>query len=285
MLNNLKKKEKETLLKQGAKFLQDDLKFINENRDFRDNPSFRNLEKVLDGEIDFLETVNFRELSKIQKIWYENLIIANDILLQAPFEILKKLNDRSKKSYFVGGVNRDCIADKAPKDFDVVTDLPVDEIKDILSEICTFKDVGEHFQVVLATHKRTKEDFEIAQFRKDLDHKGQGATNVEVGTFEDDWQRRDFTMNALYSNPFIGEYLDPSGFGVEDAVEKRIRFVGNAKERIEEDSIRLLRCLKFHKKGFKMTSGTLRSFRQHFPLLLKSHPERIREHLELLVDL
>lgn len=99
------------------------------------------------------------------------------------------------------------------------------------------------------------EMFELATFRKD--HKGGDNTKlskVQHGTHADDAKRRDLTMNQMYiqlDNP-DGEnkkLIDHHG-GIHDIKAGRVKFVGNAKDRLEEDPIRALRAIRFaHRFG------------------------------------
>lgn len=73
---------------------------------------------------------------------------------------------------------------------------------------------------------------------------------VEVGTFEDDIMRRDFTVNALAREVGSDEIIDIVG-GVEDIKQRRLRAVGSAYERFQEDSLRVIRAIRFIvTKGF-----------------------------------
>lgn len=99
------------------------------------------------------------------------------------------------------------------------------------------------------------EMFELATFRKD--HKGGDnikLNKVQHGTHADDAKRRDLTMNQMYiqlDNP-DGEnkkLIDHHG-GIHDIKAGRVKFVGNAKDRLEEDPIRALRAIRFaHRFG------------------------------------
>ena len=86
--------------------------------------------------------------------------------------------------------------------------------------------------------------FEITTLRRDVDTDGRRA----VVAFTDDWladaARRDFTMNALYLDG-DGTLYDPAG-GRADLEAGRVRFVGAAHDRLEEDVLRLLRFFRFH---------------------------------------
>ena len=67
--------------------------------------------------------------------------------------------------------------------------------------------------------------------------------------FTDDWSedagRRDFTINALYADPFTGELFDYFG-GLEDLKSRSVRFIGEPLQRIAEDHLRILRYFRFH---------------------------------------
>lgn len=73
---------------------------------------------------------------------------------------------------------------------------------------------------------------------------GRHPDEVEPGTLEDDLARRDFTMNAIARSVWTGKVIDPFN-GQEDIKNKLIRCVGNSAHRIEEDSLRILRALRF----------------------------------------
>ena len=196
--------------------------------------------------------------------------------------LMKKLEEVSNKSFIVGGAIRDIILDIKPKDFDIVTDIPYDKLKEIFKEYPQ-KEVGKHFKVL--TVKINDKQFEIANFRKDIykETKGSGADEVEIGTLKDDIQRRDFDVNCLYYNPFR-EYpilIDGNQTGLLSLHKNEFKFVGKSEDRIKEDVLRLLRIGKLKKKGLMPTKETMKAFRNNFHLLCElGNPERIREHIE-----
>jgi len=188
---------------------------------------------------------------------------------------LSDFNILEDKIFIVGGFIRDVFADFPSKDIDLVTSLSIEELIKLYPKADL---TGKHFGVL-----RYK-GFEIATFRKDLNNKHLGATDTKHSTFEEDYKRRDFTFNALYFNIKTKKLLDPTGKGILDSINKEINFIGNPKDRINEDVIRLLRILKFKKKGFNISNKTLKSFRTNFSLLCQyGNPERIREHIEDLI--
>jgi tRNA nucleotidyltransferase (CCA-adding enzyme) len=96
----------------------------------------------------------------------------------------------------------------------------------------------------------------------------------------DDPQRRDFTVNAMAI--LNGELVDPFG-GQSDLESNLLRFVGNPKERIAEDGLRVMRALRFMVvKGFDMDADTWDAINSDFAaeMLTKVSVERIREELE-----
>lgn len=103
---------------------------------------------------------------------------------------------------------------------------------------------------------------------------------VLPGTLMDDLQRRDFTVNAMAM--LDGQLVDPFG-GREDLQANLLRFVGNPRDRIAEDGLRVMRALRFHiTKGFDIEAETWSAVNSEFAaeMLMKVSVERIREELE-----
>jgi hypothetical protein len=187
-----------------------------------------------------------------------------------------------KNSYdeimLVGGFVRDAIIGIANKDIDIVTNIPYDEIINRLSidKNIKIKECGKKFLVmnIVVNNKQ----IEIANFRKDGTYiDGRRPDGVEIGTIDDDANRRDFTVNAMYYDLILGELLDPTGQAFDDILHRTLRFVGNAEKRLQEDYLRLFRALRFaNKKGFIPTSKTRKELRTHFPeAIKKTDPMRI----------
>lgn len=100
--------------------------------------------------------------------------------------------------------------------------------------------------------KRLTADFVLAR-KEGAYSDGRRPDSVSPGTLEDDLARRDFTMNAIAQDE-DGNFIDPFG-GQQDIADGRIRAVGNAKDRMMEDSLRVLRALRFRVQlGFRMDS-------------------------------
>ena len=86
--------------------------------------------------------------------------------------------------------------------------------------------------------------FEVTTLRRDVTTDGRHAVVAFGRDFAEDAQRRDFTMNAL-SISRDGNVHDPVG-GLPDLETRRVRFIGDAKQRIAEDYLRILRLFRFH---------------------------------------
>lgn len=128
------------------------------------------------------------------------------------------------------------------------------------------------------------EEFEIATFRKDAKTvNGQAEVDFVDNPLEDA-KRRDFTMNAMYIELSKAEgqnkrLYDPTNKGWADAHEGKIRAVGKAEKRFEEDGLRVLRAVRFHSKygSDKSMDSELAEAIPRFSQLDGVALERIRE--------
>jgi len=209
-------------------------------------------------------------------IYLSNLIPLNEyskFRLNIPSDIrnIHKLFKKNKKKLFVvGGAVRDAILGKNPKDFDLATDAKPDEVLAIAKKggLKTVE-VGKQFGVVIVA------GHEIATFRKDIG-KGRRPSSVDYTDIEGDVKRRDLTINALFYDMDRGEIVDLVG-GIADLKRKKIRTVGNAVERFDEDPLRKMRALRFQGAlGGKLGKETEKALRQN-PSLKGVSTERIRD--------
>ncbi|MTJ80988.1 MAG: CCA tRNA nucleotidyltransferase [Telmatospirillum sp.] len=157
--------------------------------------------------------------------------------------VIAALTADGSEARFVGGCVRDAILGRPIRDIDIATHSPPDRVMELLAAagiraIPTGIAHGTVTAVIGRAH------FEITTLRCDVETFGRHA-RVE---FTDDWTadaaRRDFTINAMFCRPDRMIY-DPFG-GLADLGAGRIRFVGNALQRIEEDVLRLLRYFRFY---------------------------------------
>jgi len=185
-------------------------------------------------------------------------------------KIYKLFKKNGKQLYVVGGAVRDAILGKSPKDFDLTTDAKPDEVLDIAKQ-GGFKsvEVGKQFGVVIVG------GHEIATFRKDIG-KGRRPDAVDFTDIKGDVQRRDLTINALFYDIGKKQIVDLVG-GIADLKKKKIRTVGNAEERFDEDPLRKLRAVRFAGSvGGRMTKDTWSALKQNADISGVS-AERIRD--------
>ena len=178
--------------------------------------------------------------------------------------------------YLVGGSVRDALMGKQPKDFDVATNVSPDEVIRIMSSHPEFKmkEVGKAFGVVIVVGP-SGEEYEVATFRKDIGA-GRRPDSVEFTTIENDVNRRDLTINALFYDMKSHEVVDYVG-GIEDIKNNVVRTVGDPDQRFAEDRLRVLRAFRFAGRlGAELDPMTAKAIEADNSLAGVS-PERIRD--------
>ena len=197
----------------------------------------------------------------------------SNLKLNIPSDIVKihrAFKTSGKKLYVVGGAVRDAILGKSPKDFDLATDAKPDEVLKIAKDNnFSTAEVGKAFGVVIVNGN------EIATFRKDIG-KGRRPTSVDYTDIEGDVRRRDLTVNALFYDMDKKEIVDLVG-GIEDLKKNKIRTVGDAAARFDEDPLRKLRALRFQARLGGTFDKDLLSALQKDPTLNGVSSERIRD--------
>ena len=171
--------------------------------------------------------------------------LPNDII-----EISNAYIKAGKDIFLVGGAVRDFVKGISPKDYDLVTNALPNESKEILKGFNVSDEQGKNFGVLRVFTKDEPTGYEIASYRKDIsggrDTKGDDQ-KVEMGdnvTIEDDCNRRDLTINALFYDIKKKQIIDLVG-GVDDIKNGIIRAVGDASQRFIEDRLRILRVFRF----------------------------------------
>lgn len=144
---------------------------------------------------------------------------------------------------YVGGAVRDTLLGLAVKDVDIATPLDPHEVMRRLKahSISVIPTGIEHGTV---TAVLPEGPVEITTLRRDVSTDGRRATVAFATNWQDDAARRDFTINALYADPETGEVSDWFG-GLADLEARRVRFIGDARQRIREDHLRILRYFRF----------------------------------------
>ncbi len=191
--------------------------------------------------------------------------------------VLKKLNDIFQKEGFklwaVGGTVRDFLLNKEVKDFDFATDATPLEMQQFLDNIET------HFaKFGIVIYKIDNIKVQIATLRKECGYLDfRHPQKVEfVKKLEEDFSRRDFTINALYldSNEKIYDFCH----GLDDLKLHKLRMIGNSDLRLKEDPLRILRAIRFARLlGFNIETNLKESILRHTNLLKNINPQKIQE--------
>ena len=152
-------------------------------------------------------------------------------------------NENGGNARYVGGAVRDTLLGLEVKDIDLATPLVPDEVIARLGA-AGIRTVPTGIAHGTITALLKEGPVEITTLRHDVSTDGRRATVAFAEDWRDDAARRDFTINALYSDPATGEISDYFG-GLDDLAARRLRFIGDARERIREDHLRILRYFRF----------------------------------------
>ena len=210
------------------------------------------------------DVLTFVQFAKLNESTYGSLEDAKTVIMT--------LRRHGFVGYLAGGCVRDFLTGNKPKDFDVATDATPDELVKIFPGADL---VGKQFGVVIS------HGIDIATFRKDGTYSdGRRPDSVEFSRSpEDDSKRRDFTINAMFMDPFSGEILDFHG-GRMDAQNNIIRAVGNPNDRFTQDYLRMLRAHRFAAKlKFDIHPETMAAMQAHAHNISKIDVERIQQEL------
>lgn len=160
-------------------------------------------------------------------------------MLDIALKLLDEITSCGFQAYIVGGFVRDYILGIESNDIDINTNATPKEIKDIFDSCLPNEDYGS----VTVIKKGVR--FEITTFRKEMSYlDNRRPSQIEyIDDLYQDLLRRDFTINTLCMNK-DGEIIDFLG-GRSEIDSRVVKTVGNAKTRFEEDSLRILRAVRF----------------------------------------
>ena len=162
-------------------------------------------------------------------------------------DVVRYIFDAAKKhggeARIVGGAVRDWLAGRDISEIDMAVNMPIQVIADELRQNKRVKVINTGFNHGTVTVECGNDAIELTQTRSDDETDGRHA----LVRFQNDWTRdaarRDFTINAIYLDAF-GQVFDPLN-GQADLVAQRLRFVGKAVDRVQEDALRMLRFCRF----------------------------------------
>ncbi len=175
-----------------------------------------------------------------EKIFQTNLTKNFEEEIKIIFKIFNKKQQDSIR--LVGGCVRDLLLEKEIHDFDFACKFLPEKIIEILKEN-NIKSIPTGIKYGTITALINNKNFEITTLRKDVENNGRHPKTEFIDDYFFDAKRRDFTINALYLDEFgkIYDYFN----GFSDLQNQEVKFIGDAKERIQEDYLRILRFLRF----------------------------------------
>ncbi|MDO8523100.1 MAG: CCA tRNA nucleotidyltransferase, partial [bacterium] len=182
------------------------------------------------------------------------------------------------EAYLVGGCVRDLLIGRAPQDWDITTNAKPEQIQELFPKSFYENKFGTVSVVTDSDDPRLR-TIEITPYR--LEGKYSDKRHPDEIKFadklEDDLARRDFTVNALALSLVEGmAVIDPYN-GQADLEKKLIRAVGDAKERFDEDALRIMRAIRFSAElGFTIEKKTHEALKEKTHLLKMIAKERIQ---------
>ena len=159
------------------------------------------------------------------------------------FNILEKGKQKNAQvAMFVGGCVRKFLTDENIDDIDIASIFSPEEIKEKFKD-SEFKVIGTGIEHGSVTIILNSSKFEITTLRQDIKTDGRHAEVSFTDNWQQDSERRDFTINAIYMDR-KGKIYDPQN-GREDLKNNEIKFIGDSFTRIEEDYLRIIRFIRF----------------------------------------
>jgi len=222
--------------------------------------------------------------------------VSRQFISPSALKVLYRLNKGGFDAYLVGGGVRDILLGQKPKDFDIATNATPEEIKGLFRN-CRL--IGRRFRLAHIVFGR--EIIEVATFRGHHDsasEKEKSCTKTSkqsedgmllrdniYGTIDEDAQRRDFTINALYYSSKDFKIFDFAN-GVKDVEDKVIRLIGDPQTRYREDPVRMLRAIRFATKlDMKIADGTRAPITELAPLMANIPAARMfEEFLKMFIS-
>ncbi len=202
----------------------------------------------------------------------------DELMYETALRLLEKISNYGYVAYMVGGYPRDLYLKRTFTDIDICTDATPMELHQIFSEVVT---TNSEYGSVTVVFEKIK--FEITTFRKEFKYKDhRRPEKIEyVDTLEEDIKRRDFTINTLCIDK-DGKQIDLIG-AKQDLDNKIIRTVGNPKQSLKEDALRILRAIRFAATLNFTIEPKLKTYIKKYGYLLKKiSKDRKKDELDLI---
>ena len=201
--------------------------------------------------------------------------------------VFKKLQqgypNEPKVAMFVGGCVRKYLSSEEIDDIDIATSLTTDQIKEKFKDT-RFKIIDSGIKHGTVTLVSDKFKLELTTLRKDIKTDGRHAEIEYTNNWQEDSERRDFTINAIYLD-INGKIFDPQ-LGTSDLKNCNIKFIGDPQKRIEEDYLRIIRFIRFSLEyNSKIEPTTIEAIKLNLDGIKKISKERILSELFKILSL
>ncbi|SER29399.1 poly(A) polymerase [Nitrosomonas sp. Nm51] len=219
--------------------------------------------------------------------------INRNLISPCALKVAHGLQKASFSAYIVGGAVRDLLLELKPKDFDIATSATPEQARALFRRS---RIIGRRFRLLhvmcgndtveVSTFRGPlPDDNAVSKIKNYIDQHGRLLRDNVFGSQEEDAVRRDFTLNALFYDPFseeIHDYLD----GYADLKAKTLRIIGDPVTRYREDPVRMLRAVRLAAKlDMQIDPSTAEPIGDLAPLLQNVPPARLfDEMLKLLLS-
>ena len=197
-------------------------------------------------------------------------------MYKTAIEILKKIEDNGFKAYIIGGYVRDKYLGINSNDIDICTNAKPIDLKNIFGNKNIKSDNYGSLKLFLKNNH-----FEITTFRKELEYKNNRTPSklVYIDSLEEDILRRDFTINTICIDK-NGNTIDLLN-GKNELDSKTIKMVGDPFIKIEQDSLRILRAIRFATRlNFKIEEQLFKAIKKYGYLLETLSYDRKKQELD-----
>ena len=197
-----------------------------------------------------------------------------DNILEKAIKILTILNEHNHEAYIVGGYVRDKLINKETNDIDICTSATPKEIMELFPNT-----ESPNYGSINIIYKNT--NFDITTFRRDIKYQDNRLpVKIKyIKSLKKDLHRRDFTINTLCMDK--DKNIIDILHGKEDINNRIIKSVGNPKYRLKEDSLRILRAIRFATiLDFNIEEKTTHYIKEYSFLLKKLSYQRKKQELD-----
>lgn len=193
-------------------------------------------------------------------------------MYESAIQVLKIINSNKYEAYIVGGFARNLYLNKTSDDIDICTNAKYEELINLFPDM-----INKGFGSYILKYKGFI--FEVTTYRRELEYMNNRYPKVEfINDVKEDLKRRDFTINTLMIDK-NEKFIDLMN-ARDDIENKIIKCVGNTDIKIKEDSLRIIRALRFSSDlDFKLDDELIFSIEKYKSNLKNISSKRIEKEI------